>query len=376
MKKVTCTNGHFFDADRFDSCPICGQGRDESELKSEALGALGFESEETVPLPQSCAIDELAATAWISPDEMRRLWEDDLPAEEETPEQQEPAEEPEETAPLSQLVDELAPTMWTAPDLDISPEDEEGGGRVLGEADAVDFMKADRPGETEELAFEEVDTPASEESRERTLEETNALVSMEADTPEMDALDSCPEEALDLETAPETEEICEETLAAADESDVAAQPQMTLAQAVAASDAVGMSPVFQTVQQKAAEPTVNPVGLPVGWLVGLSDSIRGKGFPCKSGRNRIGRERQMDISVPEALAVDPVNHAQIIYEPKKRQFFIQAGNGDGLTYLNDELVFTHEELRAYDRISLGEAAFVFLPPCGERFDWDTNTCGE
>lgn len=330
MKKVTCTNGHFFDADRFDSCPICGQGCNESELKSEALGALEFESEETVPLPQSCAIDELAATAWISPDEMRKLWGDDFPVEEETPEQQEPAEELQETALSSQPVDELAPTMWTVPDLDVSSENEEGDGQAPGEADAS----------------------------------------------EMDALDSCLEETTTPGTSPEAEEICEETLAAADGSDAAAQPQMTLAQAVAVTDAVGISPVFQTVQQKAAEPTVNPVGLPVGWLVGLSDSIRGKVFPCKSGRNRIGRERQMDISVPEALSVDPVNHAQIIYEPKKRQFFIQAGNGDGLTYLNDELVFTHEELRAYDRISLGEAAFVFLPLCGERFDWDTNTCGE
>lgn len=328
MKKVTCTNGHFFDADRFDSCPICGQGYSES--KPEALGGSALESEETVPLPQSCAIDELAVTTWVSPNEMRKLWGDILPAEEEPASEQKLTEEPEETVPPSQPVDELAPTMWTVPDLDASSESEEGGGQAPEGVDA----------------------------------------------PETDELDSCPKETPEPDASQGTEEACAETLAEADKPDMAAQPQMTLAQAVAASDAVGISPVLQPVQQKAADPAANPAGLPVGWLVGLSGSIRGKVFPCKSGRNRIGRERQMDISLPEDLSVDPVNHAQIIYEPKKRQFFIQAGNGDGLSYLNSELVFTHEELHAYDRISLGETAFVFLPLCGECFDWDTNTCGE
>jgi len=52
-----------------------------------------------------------------------------------------------------------------------------------------------------------------------------------------------------------------------------------------------------------------------------------------------------------------------------------VGNSRSLSYVNHELVFTHEELHAYDRITLGKAEFLFLPLCGERFDWDTNTLG-
>ncbi len=84
----------------------------------------------------------------------------------------------------------------------------------------------------------------------------------------------------------------------------------------------------------------------------------------------------MDIALPEEPSVDQAIHAQIIYEPKKRQFFLQAGNGDGLSYLNENLVFTHEELHAYDRIALGDAEFIFLPLCSESFDWNMNMHGE
>lgn len=293
MKKVVCTNGHFYDADRFDSCPICGQSCGKAELKSENPPA--FENEETVPLPPSSAVDELASTTWMSPDEMRALWGDDAPEKPQEEPQEEAPEALQEAVPPGQQVDELAPTMWIAPDLENSPEPAENG----------------------------------------------------EETPENDV-------------APLPEEDT--------------QPQMTLAQAVAASDAVGISPVPQAAQEAAAQPV--PDFLPVGWLVGLSGSVRGKIFPCKPGRNRIGREPQMDIALPEESSVDLAGHAQVIYEPKKRQFFIQAGSGNGLSYLNHELVFTHGELHAYDRITLGEAEFLFLPLCGECFDWDTNTCEE
>lgn len=361
MKKVVCTNGHFYDADRFASCPICGQSCDEAELKSGNPGNPAFESEETVPLPPSFAVDELASTTWISPDEMRALWGDDAPEEappqepfdqskpveapsqesQESYKQQEPSEEPRKIAPPSQLVDELAPTMWIAPDLENLSERAESGEKALENGGAP-------------------------------LPEEDAAVAGEAAAPEAEETDSCTGEISNTGESPEVQEVCDEPPAAADEPDT--QPHMTLAQAVAASDAVGISPVPQAVQEMAAQSI--PDFLPVGWLVGLSGSGRGKIFPCKSGRNRIGRELQMDIALLEESSVDPVGHAQIIFEPKKRQFFIQAGSGNGLSYLNHELVFTHEELHAYDRITLGEAEFLFLPLCGERFDWDANTYEE
>lgn len=346
MKKVRCANGHFYDADRFDSCPICGKCCSETELKLGNSGNPACENEETALLPQSFSVDELASTAWISPDEMRMLWGDDTPVEassqepsdqvkpaegpfQESYEQQEPPEQPREAAVLNQQVDELAPTMWIAPNLDSLSEKTESN-EPEPEADSVPFHKEDSPA----------------------VGEDDGLEKKEADF--------CAGEVLNMGESSELQEAC-------DEPD--ALPRMMQVQAAAVPDTAA-----EVTQRRTGTPT--SAFLPVGWLVGLSGPVKGKIFPFKSGCNRIGTEPKMDIVLPEGLPVDRANHAQIIYEPKRRQFFIQAGNGNGLCYLNRELVFTHEELHAYDQIALGEIEFLFLPLCSELFAWDANTCGE
>lgn len=112
---------------------------------------------------------------------------------------------------------------------------------------------------------------------------------------------------------------------------------------------------------------------PVGWLVCIKGVYVGRAFECKTGRNRIGRNRDMDICLLDDTSISRETHALIIYEPKQRVFYLQVGTSDGLTYHNGNYVFDHSELHAYDKIELGKAEFLFLPLCGEQFTWDDYT---
>lgn len=112
---------------------------------------------------------------------------------------------------------------------------------------------------------------------------------------------------------------------------------------------------------------------PVGWLICIKGVYVGRAFECKTGRNRIGRNGNMDICLLDDTSVSRETHALIIYEPKQRVFYLQVGTSDGLTYHNGNYVFDHSELHAYDKIELGKAEFLFLPLCGDQFTWDDYT---
>lgn len=115
---------------------------------------------------------------------------------------------------------------------------------------------------------------------------------------------------------------------------------------------------------------VREVEPPVGWLVCIRGIYTGRAFECKAGRSRIGRNLDMDICLSEDSSISRDVHATIIYEPKKRIFYLQAGTSSGLTYHNGNLIFDHEELHAYDKVELGKTEFLFFPLCGEKFTWD------
>ena len=252
MKKVKCENGHFYDADRYDVCPLCGKQSSEVLVQRN----LQSDPDATVKLPESTVLDDFVA------------------------------EEQLDIRSVAPVVDEIAPD-----------EPAEGIGEILG-------------GET----------PPKERS------------------------------------AP-----------------AGVQPQFpSLNETVTASNAAAVPVLPPRVKKSDSREAV----LPVGWIVRLNGTSRGKVFFCKAGRNHIGSGRNMDIVLTDECSVNQNTHAIIIYEPKKRQFFVQVGIGDELPYLNGERVFTHEELHAYDRITLGEAEFLFLPLCGDSFAWDENIHGE
>lgn len=108
----------------------------------------------------------------------------------------------------------------------------------------------------------------------------------------------------------------------------------------------------------------------VGWLVCIKGESVGESYILKTGKNSIGRGAGMDVMLAKESTVSRDRHAVITFEPKKRLFLLQPGDGNGMVYLNDDLLLEFRELKSRDAIQLGEALFMFYPFCGEDFTWD------
>lgn len=113
--------------------------------------------------------------------------------------------------------------------------------------------------------------------------------------------------------------------------------------------------------------SVQPV---VGWLVGIKGECYGQSYRLKAGRNFIGRSEYMDVSIPGDTSISRERHAILVFEPKESKFFLQPGSSNELFYLNEECVLEVRMIHAYDILSLGHSKLIFIPLCGEQFNWD------
>ena len=108
----------------------------------------------------------------------------------------------------------------------------------------------------------------------------------------------------------------------------------------------------------------------VGWLVCVKGSHFGEAFNIFTGRNSIGRGESNKINITRDDAVSRSKHAWLTYEPKKRDFYIQPGEGSGLSYLNGETVMESKKLQAKDLLELGNGQYILIPLCDETFTWE------
>lgn len=129
----------------------------------------------------------------------------------------------------------------------------------------------------------------------------------------------------------------------------------------------------QAGSNAAAVPAkANSVSTPcVGWLIALGGVHIGTDFRLKAGKNFIGRDSSMDIALTWDKSVSRKRHAIVVYEPKQHLYLVQPGESSGLVYRNNEVVLTPVKLEAYDLITVGEVNLLFIPLCGERFNWST-----
>lgn len=109
----------------------------------------------------------------------------------------------------------------------------------------------------------------------------------------------------------------------------------------------------------------------VGWLIAIGGNHIGQDYHLKVGKNFIGRDLQMDIALTGDKSVSRNRHAIVVYEPKQHLYLIQPGDSSGLVYKNNEVVLSPVKLEAYDMITVGEVNLLFMPLCGERFNWST-----
>ncbi len=109
----------------------------------------------------------------------------------------------------------------------------------------------------------------------------------------------------------------------------------------------------------------------VGFVVCIEGPHRGADFRLRAGRNFIGRDPSMDVSLTDDVTVSRDSHALISFDNRHNTFILSPSQGRGLTYLNNEPIESAVTLRAYDRIEVGSTKLIFLPLCSDEFSWES-----
>ena len=155
--------------------------------------------------------------------------------------------------------------------------------------------------------------------------------------------------------------------------DTSMEPRTRIYRPGAKKSSVSERPPSQPAsgEQAAEPPAANAMDdPPVGWLVVIRGPGQGNVVTIGNGSNSLGRD------IGERLCVDfgdemisRSTHTVITYDPRGKKFYIQHGGGKNLTYMEDSPVLVPTELRAFSKIQLGETELLFVPLCGEPFDW-------
>ena len=107
----------------------------------------------------------------------------------------------------------------------------------------------------------------------------------------------------------------------------------------------------------------------VGWLVCIESPDKGADYRLLARINTIGRSESNDVCIKGDQTISGHAHAKIAYDARHNNYQLLPGEGSNLNYLNDQPVYTPVPLKAYDQLDLGESRFLFIPLCGERFQW-------
>jgi hypothetical protein len=111
---------------------------------------------------------------------------------------------------------------------------------------------------------------------------------------------------------------------------------------------------------------IDPV---VGWLICVEGKEKGKDFRIHADNNYVGRSTTMDICITGDETISRENHAIISYDSRDKVFYIAPGSGRAIIRHNNKPALMAVEIHAYDRIALGNTKLMFIPFCGEQFDW-------
>ena len=106
------------------------------------------------------------------------------------------------------------------------------------------------------------------------------------------------------------------------------------------------------------------------WLVCIDGVNKGRSYPVHPEKTFVGSGDDMDIQILGDDKVDRYRHAVIVYDGKKREFVLLPGESASLTYLEGVAVYAPKVLSSHARIEIGESKFIFLPFCGEQYDWN------
>lgn len=312
MRIVKCINGHFFDGESYELCPHCNERVAGATSKK---GFFGRKKEVSKPSPVSSANGHHFQDPASQPD----------PGKPTDGDYQGSA-----SAPTEMVYDE----SWQQRSTEFS---DDAKTEVLFEESSAEQNEKEAVSETLRSNPEQVVNPSAGNT---------------------DA-DSITSNSLSREIGMITASSGEKTVSFFQ----AAINKKNQPAAVPAQQSAGSNPPVRSYGS-AANPTV-------GWIVCVKGPHFGESFCLGMGKNSIGRGPENDISVYQDGSISRSKHALIVFEPKKRKFYLQPGDSSGLTYLNDEYITESTLMKARDVIELGISDFILVPLCGEDFDWET-----
>ena len=131
----------------------------------------------------------------------------------------------------------------------------------------------------------------------------------------------------------------------------------------------GTAPAGRVGPGRAApDPMADP---PVGWLVIVAGPGKGNVATLGTGVNFIGRDRKSRVCLDYGdFTISSEEHAESVYEPRKRKFYVHKGRGTNLTYVDDEVVLEPRELEPLAHVQMGHTVLRFVPLCGPGFSWE------
>lgn len=107
-----------------------------------------------------------------------------------------------------------------------------------------------------------------------------------------------------------------------------------------------------------------------GWLVCIEGADKGNDYRIRAGYNYIGRGEHMDICIRGDMKIGRDRHALIAYDHEESVFFFGPADGKSIVRLNGKMVMAPQEIQAHDILSIGSTKLMFVPLCGERFNWN------
>ena len=107
----------------------------------------------------------------------------------------------------------------------------------------------------------------------------------------------------------------------------------------------------------------------VGWLVCIEGPAEGTDYRIRAGYNYIGRGENMDVCIQGDNTIGRDRHAMIAYDPQEKIFFFGPADGRSIVRKNEKMVMVPTELAAFDVVRIGSTKLMFVPLCGEHFNW-------
>lgn len=152
------------------------------------------------------------------------------------------------------------------------------------------------------------------------------------------------------------------------------EPTRLVSRATRHAPAQDDATVLRRPKRERSDGTGDTAGMadPVtGWLVVVGGPGKGRSLQLGLGRNEVGRAATAKVRLDfgdKEISRDA--HAFVTYDDEARGWYVHQGGGRNLVRLNGQPVLEAAALPPRSEIRIGATTLLFVPLCGEHFDWD------